>query len=130
MEHNFTLTLVERLEVMRMMPRNGSYDWLKAPKAINAKLVVEQKEREELKIGVVDGNLDIPKEVEAMTFDYTFTEDEFKFMVDTLAKMEQARQLTFGNMTLYEKFIVNTDVDTETKKIKKLEDSVLKHKEK
>jgi len=121
MEHKFTLTLIERLEVMRLMPRAGSYDWLQAPKSILEKLVIEKEERDSLKITETkEGNLDIPKETEKLEFKYSFSEDEFKFMVDTLAKMEGVRQLTFGNMTLYKKFVLDTEVDTETKLIRKL----------
>jgi hypothetical protein len=98
------LKLVERLMLLKSLPKEGSFATLKIVQDLKLRLALTEDEFKEMEVKEADGNIswnpekDIPREI-------VIGEKATDICVMSLKKLDRDGELTEQHMSLYEKFV-------------------------
>lgn len=99
------LSIQERLSLIQILPREGSYDQLVIIKSIKKKLELTQQEIEDAKVVVIDKSIRWDENYQ-QTATISFTTAEEKILHDHLDKANSSKQLKLTDIRLYEVFVL------------------------
>lgn len=109
------LTLFERIVVMSLLPKEGSYVTLKIVRDLQNELAANEEEialsgLKDLPSGGIDaGDWNIVPEKEIV-----FGEKAKEIIVNALKKLDEQEKLSFQHFTVYEKFVLEKKEEVKT----------------
>lgn len=99
-----SLSVGERMVILSIMPKEGSFVTLKMIRALGDKLGLSAEELEKFKVTEEAGV--VKWDAKAYPVEFTFAEIEHDLIKKELKRMDSENKLNQGMISVYEKFVV------------------------
>lgn len=96
------LSVKERLQLLKILPRQGTFITLKVINDLNHQIGFSDQEIDTIKLSTAQGKIEWKQEVEK---EIEFASTGKKIIADAIKELDEKKLLTMDMLSLYEKFV-------------------------
>ena len=121
---NVSLTSTERLNILNLLPKQSNVMVLRTARKLELEMMLTDEEKSAMGMKIVDGIITNLQEINWSAVpekEYILGEFSVQLIIEELKKLDRTKQLQIFQLSIYDKFITNPEIEKALKEKEKLD---------